>query len=1543
MHPRPLVAAVAALLLFAAVASAVITVTPADPGDDGKPTRVDVETAWYRIRFDLRQIGAADSIIYKPLNHELRAENYYSTPNTFLRGVVRMADPDPITGITRRVGRPEMRYQSRQPATHRVVKHTEDELVIEFEWRNLPNTGPEYMAKLLNRRRVILREDTPAIRVERDVVNQDAEDRSVVLDLYNSASLGKVRTVVAIPAAEGKETGIDRAMEAGSSFLLVPRVAGSWIGGVNQKGLGAAYHYEWPDVDAMQVCMWKTVGASYHIVTRRRKVPAGKAITFRYTFLPFTGFAALDGMAGDLVGGVIVGAKAGFEKEVWADELKPGATVPVKITLAAGSDRKLKVRITCVRKEDGHVAFDETADVALKTVETTTLTKNVTFPRDGLYVLRVTASAANAPALVMERGLEVGRSKLTYKPTPPAVAKRGKRDAGKNMSPPRWHKQFRTLDQTFVTRHEPFLKNHANGPVKAFFLTRADSTLAHVREIMQRGDFDYEVAVCEKVQNPKGSLHPQAFRQFEKRFKAAEPDVFIALAIDSEKGLKQRFLRTLFGRVADGLGLVITGPALKKQPLLAKMLADCTPVTDAPLAPCAVARLPVKRYTHGKGRIVVIEQTMSYYRDDGFLLIRGWDHLQVGNNRVAIAEFKWRGFEYAYAHLAQIIRWAARKDSGITLRLNEQGEATPGDGVEYRFRTMRWTPLTAEQAKRYAGPLVVEATKRNAKGETVAFASIGRTQPGPKLTVVLDRPHRKQSAPGACEVVATKASKGAEVLIEVLDRFGRLVFRERKPLKGGRVSFGLASIKPRSVYHEIVARLYAKDNLLAVAAGDLYLMPDEPPYRHRFMAGIAGAPERKALHIQGMIDACRRAGFELHTHCYNDTTLYWSGGFSGGYAFLPPKRKHRKNIFTPPAVPDDAWIEKTKTKWQARARGLYERGVTYIQIDDERRMSGEYDWHPRTLAAFREHLKTVYPDIAALNKTWGADFKTFADVMPKTRKELGKGADNMAPWLDFRMFIGHLFGTWYIQKPAEWAAEISPEISVGELGIYPPSADWPVDWSKFAKYYRDTGRYTGSGDLMADLFRSFSPGSNHGGWQGYGMTEITPRRRVQLWRSLLGGGHWAWFWAMRDNGYWNYALCTNDLIIRSDTQTDGIALAYSYPSWLIDRAAHGVPAKKILEELGCAFNYVNLEDVAKDALIRDQYTLLVVQQASCISKEQVAGMRRFVEQGGHMLVVGRPGRRDLHGAPHADGPALDTLVGVDTSASKSLGRQRDLSDNLRLTVDATGPVAKEAKVLVTMPDPATPILARRAVGGGSVWWLNSTLAGHAGFFTGGVAGEKTAEVAGPQAIRRSHHTLFERVLDDAGIAPRSKLRLDGKPIHGWHAWHYATPSGRTQIVVRYVLNDFGKPLTLTLPRKGHVYDLRAHKYFGETDRVAMPFPPGRVNVLAVLDYEVTGVAAKLSKAACKPGDVLSLSCVVATDGNAPDLHPIRISVVGPDGKALEAHRDVLLAPAGKATATIPLALNARKGKYVVRAKDAVSGKTGEATFTLKQEHGMPST
>ena len=243
--PRALLAAAT---LFAAVGGvwAQFTIQPLDErGADEIDDVVLVETPWYKFRFSLWETGSADSIVYKPLGHELRSENYYSNHMTSFRDWVRLADPDPIEGHTRNINDLEIREQSRQTATYRVVRQDGRALVLEFETRCSTGGGQPWMEKILNRRPLFLRQDTPAIGVENEIVNTDTAKHSVLFDAFNGINLGRVQTGVAMPGLEGKVTGVDIAEERSSSYIFAQEVADAWIGGVNERGLGAAFSFDW--------------------------------------------------------------------------------------------------------------------------------------------------------------------------------------------------------------------------------------------------------------------------------------------------------------------------------------------------------------------------------------------------------------------------------------------------------------------------------------------------------------------------------------------------------------------------------------------------------------------------------------------------------------------------------------------------------------------------------------------------------------------------------------------------------------------------------------------------------------------------------------------------------------------------------------------------------------------------------------------------------------------------------------------------------------------------------------------------------------------------------------------------------------------------------------------------------------------------------------------------------------------------------------------------------------------------------------------------
>jgi len=1168
---------------------------------------------------------------------------------------------------------------------------------------------------------------------------------------------------------------------------------------------------------------------------------------------------------------------------------------------------------------------------------------------------------------------------------------------GESEGPPSLDPQLRTLDLKFVTPHLPLLKKHAKGEFKAFFLVPADSTLGHVREIVQRADIVPAYCAVTKLATPADGLHAGDLAEFREKLNAAAPQVLVTLGVNWHAGLKAQLIGELLGRVREGMGTVVAVRDLKGEPELAAALAAGKELDAPPLPAVGVSVPTIRRFAVGKGRVALVVCPWRSSGDAGEAALGDWATLRLARETTQIEELRWRGFEYSYAFLADAARWAAGQETAVAVTdAALKGDAVlvslhnAGDKVMTRVyvtvRSRRWEARTHGEVQAElspgesrhlvtlgkapdGGPLALEVHVRGGDSRTLAFGSVGASAfEAIRMRVLPQPPFQSAAKPGACVVELEGSVPGGNLDVRVEDRFGHLVDRSTHVvrLQGGKahVAFLLQGFKPLCVYHEIVARFYSVDapeRLTAEATADVFLLPPRPSYADGFALGVWGAAQRTALMLQAMLRTTHDLGLTLHSHAGDDRVLYATGGSKAArvahsvtdrYARKDekPRLDGGKLILYPPLLPSPEAVQAAKEEWQKRVRLEYDTGARFVGIDDERQLADGFDCHPQTLGGFREWLRKRYADIAELNRTWGTQFAGFAQVVPKRRRDLGASL-NLAPWLEFRMFIGDVLGDYYVKAPADWAAEIAPDLSVGEWGIAEPSAAWPVDWSRYAQCYKHTARCGGPQGVLEDLFRSFAPGTRHGLRMREGMQPADPARRIAPWLSLAAGGSFAWFGEMCGDGSLHDPVLTSDqrptagyaalakdvfpgltggvdrLIFASKFSPDPIAIAYSYPSWLADPDSLAREAKVIVEELGFQHLYVTVDDVAAGRLEKDGFKLLVIQQASCLSKEQVEGVRRFAEAGGIVLCIGRAGWRDLHGAPHAEGCLLDALTGVDTAKAAPLGRTMRTPAGeplLTLAVAHGGiAVAKDATVLANVaPDDKTllPVWTVRDLGKGKVYWLNASVA-----------------LGGPEAVRKSQWDIFDHVIAMASLTPRCRLFAGGQPLFDAETWYYETPSGRTLLVAHYLARKVESPVTDRFQRKGIVYEVISKRAVGDSESIQDTFPEGTMRVYAILDYRCLGMTAKLEDNKVNPGDVLRVRCTIKISSKDPaktaDLHPIRLWVLGPSGE-LPGYRTVVLAQDGEATAEFRLALDEAPGSHSIHALDVISGQEARATFTV---------
>ncbi|HTU63813.1 MAG TPA: beta-galactosidase, partial [Polyangiales bacterium] len=75
-------------------------------------------------------------------------------------------------------------------------------------------------------------------------------------------------------------------------------------------------------------------------------------------------------------------------------------------------------------------------------------------------------------------------------------------------------------------------------------------------------------------------------------------------------------------------------------------------------------------------------------------------------------------------------------------------------------------------------------------------------------------------------------------------------------------------------------------------------------------------------------------------------------------------------------------------------------------LQDERHQSDD-PGAPDTegLQRYREYLRAQYGSLAALNKSWAARYAAWDEVQPTLTAAVQSGTSNLAPWLDFRLYV----------------------------------------------------------------------------------------------------------------------------------------------------------------------------------------------------------------------------------------------------------------------------------------------------------------------------------------------------------------------------------------------------------------------------------------------------------------------------------------------------------------------------------------------------------
>jgi hypothetical protein len=421
-----------------------------------------------------------------------------------------------------------------------------------------------------------------------------------------------------------------------------------------------------------------------------------------------------------------------------------------------------------------------------------------------------------------------------------------------------------------------------------------------------------------------------------------------------------------------------------------------------------------------------------------------------------------------------------------------------------------------------------------------------------------------------------------------------------------------------------------------------------------------------------------------------------------------------------------------------------------------------------------------------------------------------------------------------------------------------------------------------------------------------------PSEEHRVWRELLRGTRGLVLWddkrefvgndgSLGDRGraaasyFGEIRSGLGALLINSRWHTDPIGVLYSPASirvqWLLDRRASAEEWSRRgasteyednairtstrqfahgLEHMGLQHRFVSSEQVRRGELRRD-YRVLILPHTIALGASEAAEIRSLVERGGVVIADSEPGQFDAHGR-RLPKSALSDVFG--------------------------GPPDRSA--------------INFAFGKGKAIYLAS------------------ANGRDRQNIHR-----LARILDNAGVKPPFPvLRAEGGPADDVETGIFS--NGELTIVALqrdYLPSsnpDDHEVVEMALPRMFSVYDLRARRLLGNTDRLELELDPVEPVLLSLSEEPIAPPSIGRPRRA-HLGEIAEFQIRSRSPAARGVIH---LDVIGPAGSTIAHYSGNLLTAEGLAVETLPLAFNDTTGVWKLRATDLPSGGTATAELQV---------
>jgi hypothetical protein len=1190
--------------------------------------------------------------------------------------------------------------------------------------------------------------------------------------------------------------------------------------------------------------------------------------------------------------------------------------------------------------------------------------------------------------------------------------------------------EFYALSEEYVSPHIPWAKPYAGGKIRALFIVPR-ATGREVIETAQRLDLDYEVVLTLSQDelgwtSESGPYAPadgvsadqmsgELGRKLQKNY-----DVIVTGLIRWDM-FPREHLFTIMQKVHDGTGLVAAYQKVGRNKLVerlfAKPLVGGTEGMEFVIGGVPVQALPVldqmkpeeivelRQFAKGHMALLNYPGAPRYYQCLTPLL----------PDKEGFSVSRELHYEYYQSLVVRALIWAAKKEPKIAITAFGPGAGTvdraalaktslettlqgAAQGLKATVTVRdqdKHVFLSAEQLISAAAPKVAlpmlpvgkyfaDVILRSGTA-TVTWASafFEVTSELNVASVTLDKKAAKPGEAVTAEIKLSQAAPAnASVVLSAVDTHGREVLRKTVAAGGKdslQVPFRLVS--PLSEYARVTAYLLTGkpgnqplwQSNIANAGADLYvpLKRSRGNYAHAvWSAAHEYNSYTRVLHMR-QLEAC---GVDMQT---NSPRSFLGNSWiqQQNMDTIPYATRYSydgKELARTPCLTDPKFLDSHLKGLTDMATELGPCGPRAYTLGDEcflARNGTEVCFSPTCVADLREWLKGQYPDVAALNASWGTSYKSIDEAEPITLAD-ARQLNQPARWFDHRRHMEFVYAR-MMERAEEAIRKGDAEAEVGFDGPFDTNSWSGNDWWQLMETFDMCNVYFHQ-PTQWEFLRSFAkPDMLLGLWYGgYFEHRSEDEERLWPWKGILNGFNSMWWYAV---AHGSKSICPMDALTPSLTVypsfrwaseemqelrsgagqalmnakrlDSGIGVHYSQPSvhastWdgLWGRL-DGVWLQTfgVLEDMGLQYTCYAYAQIEGQGIDVKRFPVFILPYSQAISAQEAAALRKYVSEGGVLIADVRPGVFDQHGKAASPG-LLDDLFGIKRVPGKGIAKNQTGSAGgpllgsgqpVELTgLDVDGDVqVADGQALGKCGE--TPIIITKQTGKGRAVLLNY------GF---GAAFKVRQE---PAAL--PHCQVLTALLGTAGVRPPASVTTADGPMRHVETVVFQGPGTQYLGFLKYRNSGDEQPATATVRVSGklHTYDMRTGKYLGNVSEWQSEFAPARAKLFARVPYQVKAVSVQAVRVATEAeagvaqAPVYECRVGLTTSGGAPGGHWIQLTVTGPDGAVRPEYARNVQLTGGKAATMLPLALNDAPGPWKITARDSISHMTGATTFTVR--------